>query len=211
MKLKYLKNNLIDYLFFVFVLISFYLYTISKETGLLYYYFAIILFISISKLSKFGFIRFINLNFTENKKELLIHIILIILVSNFILLFIRTNFFVKILVFKNSFDINYGYHYFLFSSIRFFGEELFFRGLLLIKDVKSDFKTFWFINILQSILFGIIHSLFVDEVLIKIAFFFYAFTLSIIMGLINKKYDSLLPSWLIHFANGFQNFIFYLN
>ena len=98
--------------------------------------------------------------------------------------------------------------YFIFlNSIRTFGEEFIFRGFLLIKEFKNNNLLFWLLNIAQALLFGFIHSSFVDELISKIIFGMYALLLSTYFGWLNRKFDSLLLSWIIHWMNGIQTLI----
>jgi len=90
----------------------------------------------------------------------------------------------------------------IFNPVRIFGEELIFRGFLLLKEIKTNNLLFWIFNILQSIIFATIHYFFMDTPDSRIIFFVIVFLLSIIFGVMNKKCSSLLPSFLIHWLNG---------
>ena len=69
-------------------------------------------------------------------------------------------------------------------------------------EIKSKKILFWLLNSSQALIFCYIHSLFVDELISKIVFGGYVFILSIYFGWLNRKFNSLLPSWIIHWMNG---------
>jgi hypothetical protein len=97
--------------------------------------------------------------------------------------------------------------FFFFNSIRTFGEEFIFRAFLLIKDIKNNNLIFWGLNIVQAFLFSLIHYYFVHELTTKIVFGVYVFVLSVYFGWLNKKFNSIIPSWTIHWLNGLQTLI----
>ena len=111
---------------------------------------------------------------------------------------------------KEYFDYNYAINFIIIHSVRVFGEELIFRGFLLTKDIKNNKTVFWILNILQASIFSYIHSFGFTDITLKISFTLYVFIFSILSGWINRKYNSLLPSWIIHQANGLQHFFFHL-
>lgn len=69
------------------------------------------------------------------------------------------------------------------------GEELLCRGVTLMYARKS--VPFWAANILQSLVFGIMHMNWVQGV--------YAFLIGLILGYSVKKYNSIIPAMIIHF------------
>ena len=71
------------------------------------------------------------------------------------------------------------------------GEELLCRGVCLHFGRKALGK-FWYANILQALVFGIIHMNWVQGV--------YAFVIGIFLGLLVERYDSLLPAMFVHFV-----------
>lgn len=71
------------------------------------------------------------------------------------------------------------------------GEEFVCRGLCLNYGQKC-FKRFWIANILQALLFGLMHANWVQGI--------YAFVLGLVMGWLVKRYDSLLIAMLVHFV-----------
>jgi membrane protease YdiL (CAAX protease family) len=97
--------------------------------------------------------------------------------------------------------------FFFFNSIRTFGEELIFRAFLLIKDIQSNNLIFWSLNIVQAFLFSFIHYHFAHELTCKIVFGIYVFVLSVYFGWVNRKFDSIIPSWTIHWMNGLQTLL----
>lgn len=89
-----------------------------------------------------------------------------------------------------------------------FGEEFIFRGILLMDGIKGNKWVFWIANVIQAILYSWIHSFFIDEISGKIIFTAYVFAFSIFAGWLNNKYNSLLPSFLLHWGNGIHEFFF---
>lgn len=75
------------------------------------------------------------------------------------------------------------------------GEELLCRGVCL-HFGKKAFGNFWFANLLQALLFGVIHMNWVQGV--------YAFFIGLVLGLVAERYQSLLPAMLIHFVVNFS-------
>lgn len=69
------------------------------------------------------------------------------------------------------------------------GEELLCRGITLMYFRKS--VPFWLANILQALIFGIMHMNWVQGT--------YAFLIGLILGYAVKKYNSIIPSVMIHF------------
>lgn len=69
------------------------------------------------------------------------------------------------------------------------GEELLCRGVTLMYFRKS--VPFWLANILQALIFGIMHMNWVQGT--------YAFLIGLILGYAVKKYNSIIPSVMIHF------------
>ena len=76
------------------------------------------------------------------------------------------------------------------------GEELLCRGVCLHFGKKSLGK-FWYANILQSILFGVLHMNWVQGV--------YAFFIGLVLGLLVERYESLLPAMIVHFIVNFSS------
>ena len=76
------------------------------------------------------------------------------------------------------------------------GEELLCRGVCLHFGKKALGK-FWYANILQALVFGVIHMNWVQGV--------YAFVIGIFLGLLVERYNSLLPSMLVHFVINFSS------
>ncbi|MGN0677920.1 MAG: lysostaphin resistance A-like protein [Ruminococcus sp.] len=69
------------------------------------------------------------------------------------------------------------------------GEELLCRGVTLMYFRKS--VPFWLANIIQALIFGIMHMNWVQGT--------YAFLIGLILGYAVKKYNSIIPSIMIHF------------
>ena len=76
------------------------------------------------------------------------------------------------------------------------GEELLCRGVSL-HFGKKTFGKFWYANILQALLFGILHMNWVQGV--------YAFFIGLVLGLLAERYDSLLPAMIVHFIVNFSS------
>lgn len=76
------------------------------------------------------------------------------------------------------------------------GEELLCRGVCL-HFGKKALGNFWYANILQALIFGIMHMNWVQGV--------YAFIIGLVLGVIVERYDSLLPSMIIHFIVNFSS------
>jgi len=70
------------------------------------------------------------------------------------------------------------------------GEEFLCRGISLHFGKKALGK-FWYANILQALLFGILHMNWVQGI--------YAFIIGLVLGILVERFDSLLPSILVHF------------
>jgi membrane protease YdiL (CAAX protease family) len=88
------------------------------------------------------------------------------------------------------------------GQIRAFGEELVFRGFLLSKTVSRDKKVFWAANVIQTLIFTSLHGLIPMPLGAKIVLILFVVTISILYGLLNRKFQSLLPSAILHSTNG---------
>ncbi len=81
------------------------------------------------------------------------------------------------------------------------GEEILCRGIVLYygrrmaAGIGSERTSFWIANVLQALLFGIMHGNFVQGT--------YAFVLGMGLGLLYRRYNSLYPAMLCHFAINF--------
>lgn len=76
------------------------------------------------------------------------------------------------------------------------GEELLCRGICM-HFGKKAFGKFWYANILQSLVFGVLHMNWVQGV--------YAFIIGLVLGILVERYDSLLPAMLVHFVVNFSS------
>ena len=89
------------------------------------------------------------------------------------------------------------------GQIAKFGEELVFRGFLLAKTVSSNNNLWWAANVSQALVFAAIHALTIRIPLgTKIHFVVFVIALSLVYGLLNRKFQSLLPSAILHSTNG---------
>ena len=81
------------------------------------------------------------------------------------------------------------------------GEEILCRGIVLhyaqkmSAGIGNEKVSFWIANVFQALLFGIMHSNFVQGT--------YAFILGMGLGLLRRKFNSLYPAMLCHFAINF--------
>ena len=81
------------------------------------------------------------------------------------------------------------------------GEEILCRGIVMhyarkmSAGIGSEKASFWIANVLQALLFGIMHGNFVQGT--------YAFILGMGLGLLRHKFQSLYPAMLCHFAINF--------
>ena len=202
--IKYFKN----YIFILFVIGSFVLYLANNKTGLeIYYIIAILIFIL--GFTKYSIKQVLGLSSKLLKdRTFYYYLIPTIFLSNLIL----------ILIFKNSLvsetqnstsDPLYLLllSFFFFNSIRIFVEEFVFRAFLLIKEIRSNNLIFWSLNIVQAFLFSFIHYHFAHELTSKIIFGIYVFVLSVYFGWVNRKFNSIIPSWTIHWMNGLQTLL----
>jgi membrane protease YdiL (CAAX protease family) len=193
-----------NYLFLLFIIISFILATnFNKETIYAYYGIAVIIFLlgfksSYAKELGFSFKILVD-------REIILFLIPSILLSNFFLFIIDKISKDTGIPYNNSYLI---LGFIFFNSIRILGEEIIFRGILLIKDFKIDNVYFWLANICQALVFSFIHASIPDNLISKIMLGCYAFALSIYFGWLNRKFNSILPSWIIHWMNGLQTIIF---
>lgn len=76
------------------------------------------------------------------------------------------------------------------------GEELLCRGLTL-KFAQKSFGSFWAANILQAIVFGVMHMNWVQGI--------YAFLIGLALGYMTKKYNSIIPAMICHFVVNFSS------
>ena len=202
--IKYFKN----YIFILFVVGSFLLSLEYNKTGLeLYYIIATLIFI-------LGFIKYsinkdLGLSFKLLKDRIFyFYQIPVIIFSNLTLFLIVRNSLVSETQNSNSVPfLLLLISFFFFNSIRTFGEEFIFRAFLLTKDIKSNHTYFWILNIVQAFLFSFIHYSFANEMTSKIVLGIYAFVLSVYCGWLNRKFNSIIPSWTIHWMNGLQTLI----
>lgn len=205
---KHLKKYFTNYLLILFIIGSFILYkSYDKQGHIVYYFISVAIFI----------LKFTNLSFVENlglsfkvlkNRKLYSYLIPTIILSNVFLILIQKYFMGEEVQIDNNNSFIKTILIFIFiNSIRTFGEEFIFRGFLLIKEITINNLHFWLFNITQALIFSIIHSLFVEQSLSKIVFGAYVFTISLYMGWLNRKFDSLLPSWIIHWMNGLQALI----
>ncbi len=76
------------------------------------------------------------------------------------------------------------------------GEELLCRGICLYFGKKALGK-FWYANIIQAILFGVLHMNWVQGI--------YAFIIGLVLGVLVERYESLLPAMFVHFIVNFSS------
>ena len=201
---KYFKN----YIFIFFVVSSFVLYVASDKTGLEIYY-IIATIISILGFTKYSVKKDLGLSIKPLKdRTFYFYQIPVIILSNLILFLIFKYSLVSEAQNSNSDSLFFVLlSFFFFNSIRTFGEEFIFRAFLLFKVFKSNYLTFWGLNVVQAFLFSLIHYYLAHELTNKIVFGVYVFVLSVYFGWLNKKFNSLIPSWTIHWMNGLQTLV----
>ena len=76
------------------------------------------------------------------------------------------------------------------------GEEFLCRGICM-NFGKKAFGKFWYANILQALLFGVLHMNWVQGV--------YAFIIGLVLGYLVERYNSLLPGMIVHFIVNFSS------
>lgn len=86
------------------------------------------------------------------------------------------------------------------AHIRFFGEEIFFRGPLQAFHEKP-LRIFWLANITQALIFAGIHAAFPNPWPWRGFFACFAFTISLLYGVLNRWSRSVLPGFLLHATN----------
>ena len=198
-------KNVERYLFILFIIVSYALYIFYEKEGLSIYYILASIMIFVGFFEK-SFSEIIRLSFEVlNDKRLYLQLTPVIIISNLLLFFIIKNY----IGFEPE---NYNYNIILgfifFKSIKAYGEEIIFRSFLLIKVIQKNNIIFWLLNILQSVIFSYIHTLFVEELEVKIIFGSYVFVLSICFAWMNRKFNSVLPSTIVHWMNGLQAIVF---
>ncbi len=76
------------------------------------------------------------------------------------------------------------------------GEEFVCRGLTL-KFAEKSFGKFWVANVMQAIIFGIMHANWVQGI--------YAFLIGLALGYMTKRYKSIVPAMICHFVINFSS------
>ncbi len=205
---KHLNTYFLNYFFILFVTGSFILRLAYNKTGLDLYYIiaAAVLFLSFTR---YSVTRSLGLSFKLFRdKTLYFYLVPAIIFSNILLALITKNYMERVTDATSSDPIGIIIvSSIVFSSIRIFGEELVFRGILLIKDISSNKTLFWTINIIQGLLFGLIHYYIGFDVANPFVFAVYVFVLSVYFGWVNRKFNSLIPGWTIHMMNGIQTLV----
>ncbi len=205
---KHLNKYFLNYSIILFVICSYVLYLAFNKKGLEIYY-IIVAVISILGFTKYSITKDLGLSFKPFKdKTFYFYQIPVIILSNLILFLILRNSMVSEVQDsnKNPFSLLL-LGFFFFSSIRTFGEEFIFRAILLFKDFKRNNLFFWGLNFIQAFLFSLIHYYIADDLTSRIVFTVYVFFLSVYFGWLNRKFNSLIPSWTIHWMNGLQTLI----
>ena len=76
------------------------------------------------------------------------------------------------------------------------GEELLCRGLTL-RFANKAFGNFWVANVLQAVLFGVLHMNWVQGI--------YAFLIGLALGYMTKRYNSIIPAMICHCVVNFSS------
>lgn len=181
---------------------------IYNKTGLEVYY-IITTGIVFLGFTKYSITKDLGLSFKLLKdKTFYFCLIPVIVLSNIILVLILKNYSIREIQNSNSEPFYVFFISFLFfNSIRTFGEEFIFRAFLLIKNIQSNNLIFWLLNIVQAFLFSLIHYYLAHELTSKIIFEIYVFVLTLYFGWLNRKFNSIIPSWTIHWLNGLQTLL----
>jgi hypothetical protein len=201
---KYRSN----YLLILFVGCSFLLRLVLNKTGLDFYYILAVILIIL------GFTRYSVANHLDFSCKLLTNKIFYIyqipgvVLSNIILLLILKDYLIREIQTVESEPLHqYMLGFFFFNSIRIFGEEFIFRAFLLINVIKQNKILFWVLNFVQAFLFSIVHYFIAQDLTNKVVFAVYVFAAAFYFGWLNRKFDSLLPGWTIHWLNGLQTLL----
>jgi membrane protease YdiL (CAAX protease family) len=213
MELKNYTKNLTDYLFLLFMGFSFWQCVKEDQTNILLYYFILVIIFVVVKGTKNGVTGVFTLHFKlQNGKKNYFAGALLILASIIVSITILYLYDTKVenihYNLRSHFDYKYAFMFFIFNPVRILGEETIFRGLLLMGNIRNDNKLFWILNFVQATVFSMIHSLMVDDLTGKLVFTTYVFCFSIFVGWLNRKFNSILPGYLIHWCNGILRFIF---
>lgn len=76
------------------------------------------------------------------------------------------------------------------------GEELMCRGLTL-KFANKAFGNFWVANVMQALIFGVMHANWVQGI--------YAFLIGLALGYMTRRYNSIVPAMICHFVVNFSS------
>lgn len=178
-----------------------------NKAGLEVYYILVAL-IAILGFTKYSLTKGLGLSFEIFKnKSFYYFIIPAVALSNTLLALLQKFYWINETQSINTSLVFLILNFLIFNSIRTFGEEFIFRAFLLVKEVNSSNAAFWVLNSVQAFLFSSIHFYFVIESDGRFIFGIYVFILSLFLGWMNRKFNSIVPSWIIHWINGLQTLV----
>ena len=93
------------------------------------------------------------------------------------------------------------------GNVRTFGEELVFRGWLFLPGIRGRSTAFWIMNSVQSVAFALVHASIPNPPAFQITLSIFAFALAFLYGWLNRRFNSLVPSWTLHASNGLYHMI----
>lgn len=201
MKVKGFLKKYFLFLYYIFIVV-FYLFT--KEPGKSFdgnaVVYSIIIFVPfvIMSLVKVSPIKFFGLSLDKLKGKLLLWVLPFFLLNNFFFFFFYKTLLGEDFTVRSITLFLILKYFFSTVHIRTFGEEFVFRGFLLSDKIKNNPKRFWIANFSQSLIFTSLHAIAPLPIIHRIIVVIFIFCLSLLWGVLNRKFNSLFPSWIIH-------------
>ena len=200
-KVKGFLKKYFLFLYYIFIVV-FYLFT--KEPGKSFdgnaVVYSIIIFVPfvIMSLVKVSPIKFFGLSLDKLKGKLLLWVLPFFLLNNFFFFFFYKTLLGEDFTVRSITLFLILKYFFSTVHIRTFGEEFVFRGFLLSDKIKNNPKRFWIANFSQSLIFTSLHAIAPLPIIHRIIVVIFIFCLSLLWGVLNRKFNSLFPSWIIH-------------
>jgi len=200
-KVKGFLKKYFLFLYYIFIVV-FYLFT--KEPGKSFegnaVVYSIIIFVPfvIMSLVKVSPIKFFGLSLDKLKGKLLLWVLPFFLLNNFFFFFFYKTLLGEDFTVRSITLFLILKYFFSTVHIRTFGEEFVFRGFLLSDKIKNNPKRFWIANFSQSLIFTSLHAIAPFPIIHRIIVVIFIFCLSLLWGVLNRKFNSLFPSWIIH-------------
>lgn len=94
------------------------------------------------------------------------------------------------------------------GNVRTFGEELAFRGWLFFPRIRESARAFWAVNVMQALMFALVHASLPKPDPFRAALALYALFAALLWGWLNRRFNSLLPSWALHASSGLYHMLF---